>query len=218
MKTLTFVRHGESVSNAGGVTMPHNEIPLSELGRLQARALAELLDVTPSTILVSRMVRTHQTAAPFSERFLMRPEVHPALDEFSVIDPVLIEGLTGAERKPFVQSYWDDADPDRRLGVHADTFTEFESRVNAFMVGMGTLPDSTVIFGHGIWFGLLLWRLLGYRAADSQGMRAFRRFQLGLPMPNCAVFSLLYMDTERWGVQANADLSHRISLMSKNWD
>lgn len=216
MKTLTFVRHGESVSNAGGVTMPHNEIPLSELGRLQARALAELLDVTPSTILVSRMVRTHQTAAPFSERFSMRPQVHSALDEFSVIDPVLIEGLTGAERKPFVQSYWDDADPDRRLGVQADTFAEFESRVNAFMADMEELPDSAVIFGHGIWFGLLLWRFLGYRATDTQGIRAFRRFQLGLPMPNCATFSLSHFGGERWSVQANADLTRHISLMIKN--
>ena len=32
MKTLTFIRHGESVANAGGVTMPHHIIPAVRLG------------------------------------------------------------------------------------------------------------------------------------------------------------------------------------------
>ncbi|HEX7643016.1 MAG TPA: histidine phosphatase family protein [Burkholderiaceae bacterium] len=215
MKTLTFVRHGESVSNAGGVTMPHNEIPLSDLGQLQASQLAEFLDVRPSAILVSRMVRTHQTAAPYSARFSVRPEVHTTLDEFSVIDPALIDGLTGVERKPFVKSYWEDADPSRRLGTQADTFAEFDARVNSFLADMETLPDSTVIFGHGIWFGLLTWRLLGYRANDTSEMRAFRRFQLGLPMPNCAVFSLIHVDGNRWSVRADIDTTHRISSIKK---
>ncbi len=31
MKTLTFIRHGESTANAGGITMAHDAIPLSEI-------------------------------------------------------------------------------------------------------------------------------------------------------------------------------------------
>lgn len=65
MKTLTYIRHGESVSNAGGLTMAHEAVPLSELGHTQARALAQTLGVQPSRVLVSRLVRTHQTAQPF---------------------------------------------------------------------------------------------------------------------------------------------------------
>lgn len=155
MKTLTFIRHAESVSNAGGVTMSHEAIPLSDLGHLQAQKLAALRSVPPVAVLVSSMVRTHQTAASFCNRFSVVPQVHPNLDEFSVIDPALIAGLNSAQRKPFVQGYWDDSDPLRRMGVNAETFAEFETRVSSFMVDMQTLPDSTVIFGHGIWFGLL---------------------------------------------------------------
>ena len=40
---IYFVRHRGSTANAGGVTMPHLEIPLSDLGRRQA-ALATLLE------------------------------------------------------------------------------------------------------------------------------------------------------------------------------
>jgi alpha-ribazole phosphatase len=213
MKTITFIRHAESVSNAGGVTMPHDAIPLSDLGYLQARELAALLDVEPAAILVSRLVRTHQTAEPFCERFDMRPQVNPSLDEFSVIDPILIEGLDGSQRKPFVKDYWDNPDPHRRLGVNADTFAEFEARVSSFMEDMEESPDSTVIFGHGIWFGLLLWRLLGYSANDADNMRSFRRFQLSLPMPNCAVFNLAHIKGDRWSVRANTHLMRSVAAV-----
>lgn len=201
MKELIFIRHAESVSNAGGPTMPHGAVPLSELGHQQAQLLARLIDVEPATVLVSFFLRTHQTAAPFCERFGVQPQVHPDLHEFSVIDPALIQGLLGPQRKPFVKAYWDDPDPLRRLGENADTFAEFDGRVSVFIEQMDQLPDSTVIFGHGIWIALLFWRLLGYEVSDAEGMKAFRRFQLALPMPNCAVFSLVPIG-ERWSVRA----------------
>jgi len=211
MKTLTFIRHAESVANAGGITLPHHAIPLSDLGRLQARELAAALDVTPAAVLVSSFIRTHQTAEPYCERFGVRPKVCTDLNEFSVIDPVLIEGLNGAQRKPFVKAYWDDPDLNRRIGANADTFAEFDARILAFMADMGDLPDSTVIFGHGIWFGLLLWRLLGYSAANASDMHAFRHFQLGFPMPNCAAFTLTHIKGRHWGVQAIGSLARLIS-------
>ena len=210
MQTLTLVRHAESVANAGGLTMPHDAIPLSDLGHRQARELAALLDVEPAAVYVSRFVRTQQTAEPFCNRYGISPQVHRSLHEFSVIDPALIEGLDGAQRKPFVKTYWDDPDPHRRLGENADTFTEFQDRVNAFLADMAGLPASTVIFGHGIWFALLFWRLLGYSVTDADSMRAFRRFQLGFPMPNCAAFDLARIDGQRWGVQARPDLARRL--------
>ena len=97
--------------------------------------------------------------------------------------------------------------------MNADTFAEFEARVSTFIAQMDDLPDSTVIFGHGIWFGLLLWHLLGYSSDDADGMRAFRRFQLALPMPNCAVFSLAHIGRKRWSVQADADIMRRMAAV-----
>ena len=47
MKKIVFVRHGQSVANAGGVTMEHDEIPLSPLGMRQAALLAPRLRRPP---------------------------------------------------------------------------------------------------------------------------------------------------------------------------
>ena len=62
--SIIFVRHAQSVSNAGGMTMPHKAIPLTEKGHQQAEALAASLHIEPADVLVSEMVRTHQTAEP----------------------------------------------------------------------------------------------------------------------------------------------------------
>ena len=75
-KTLTFIRHGESVANAGAVTMPHEAIPLSAIGQRQAAELATLLEVRPSTIFVSGMIRTHETAAPYCKRHAIAPQIN----------------------------------------------------------------------------------------------------------------------------------------------
>lgn len=190
--------------------MPHAAIPLSDLGHAQARGLAGMLTREPSAVLVSAFVRTRQTAEPYCARVGIRPLECSNLNEFSVVDPALIEGLRGPERKPFVKAFWDAPDPHRRCGVEADTFAEFNSRVGAFQEGMQDLPDAAVIFGHGIWFGLLLWRLLGYSADDLDGMRAFRRFQQGFPMPNCAVFRLTH-GANHWSVRANMDITRTIA-------
>ena len=197
-KTLTLIRHAESLSNAGGITLPHDSIPLSSLGQRQAVQLADSLSVRPSQILVSTMIRTHQTAAPFCERVKMQPVIVPALAEFSVIDHRLIDGMDQAERRVAVKPYWDDPNPDRRLGDGADSFRDFDARVGAFQDSMAALPDATVVFGHGIWFGLLFWRLQGNRVTDSATMLEFRRFQLSLPMPNCAIHTLTHQGGAGW--------------------
>jgi alpha-ribazole phosphatase len=202
-KTLTFVRHAQSVSNAGGITLPHHQIPLTDLGHRQAHALAGLLTANPSSVVVSTMIRIHQTARPFCGYVGIKAVNHQGLDEFSVIDLEMIKGMTGDQRKPFVKAYWDDPDPHRRLGKEADTFSEFEDRVGDFMRHMDTLPDQSVIFGHGTWFGLMLWKMLGYDARTPEAMSTFRRFQQNMPLPNCAVFSLVHSPGGHWSVKAN---------------
>ena len=39
MKMLYLIRHAQSVANAGGISLPEREIPLSALGREQAAQL-----------------------------------------------------------------------------------------------------------------------------------------------------------------------------------
>ncbi len=208
---IYFVRHGQSTANAGGVTMAHAEIPLSDLGRRQAALVATLLDVEPTLILSSTYVRALDTARPFSDKTGCPITPHPLLHEFSALDAGLIEGMVTAQRRPMADAFWNAADPDLRHGPGSETFLEFEARVAAFRGELEHLPDNTVLFGHGIWFGLLSWKLLGFRADDAVGMREFRRFQSGLPMPNCTVYALEPGAPGKWCLQAREELMRKMA-------
>ena len=69
----------------------------------------------------------------------------------------------------------------------------------------------TVLFGHGIWFAMLIWRLLGFSSTSSDAMTAFRRFQTSLPMPNCAVYELSSTEGNRWAIRADEDVARTIT-------
>lgn len=203
MKTITFIRHGQSVANAGGLTVAHHAIPLSGLGELQADVLSTLLPTNPALILTSSFLRAQQTASPFEQRIGLAATDHPLLHEFDNFDLSLIAGMNGAQREPLREAYWLAFDPNQRMGKTAETFTEFDQRVAAFMPHLQELPDQTIAFGHGMWIGMLIWKLLGFSSSDSLGMKTFRRFQMGLPMPNCAVYHFRETVPGHWSVRVD---------------
>lgn len=209
-KTIYFIRHGESIANAGGVTMEHNLIPLSDKGRQQAQLVAETLTIKPSEVLVSELVRTQQTAQPFCDKHQVSYQINPLLNEVHAISHELIDSMVGEQRRPIALAYWAEGDVNKRMGKHADTFNEFRERVDSFINGMTDLSNNTVIFGHGIWFGLLVWRLLGFEAHDKQGMLAFRRFQSGLPLSNCMTYALHSNDGRRWSFKVHPEIVQRL--------
>lgn len=211
---IYFVRHGQSTANAGGMTMEHAQIPLSDLGRAQAALLAQLLEVDPVLVLTSSYLRARETAKPFCDKTGCVATPHPLLHEFSALDPALIEGMGGAERRPIADAYWQASDPQARHGPGAETFVEFEGRVTAFLGELSGLPSDTVLFGHGIWFGLLCWKLLGFSAEGSDGMKAFRTFQRGLPTPNCAVYTLEQLPPGKWRVEGEEAIARKIEAVS----
>ncbi len=155
----------------------------------QAALFAEMLDVVPTLLLSSTYVRAVATARPFSEKTSRPITPHSLLHEFSTLDAALLQGMT-VERRPIADAFWNQADPDLRHGPASETFREFSGRMARFESEMPHLPRDTVLFGHGIGFALLSWKLRGFSADDATGMREFRRFQSALPMPNCAVYGL----------------------------
>jgi alpha-ribazole phosphatase len=202
LRTIFLVRHGESSSNAGGVTMPHALIPLTALGHQQARNLAWHLPAAPALVLASPFVRATDTAKPYANRTGRAIEPEPLLQEFDMIDPALIAGMDQAQRRPVADAVWQAADPDKRMGDQAETFRAFAGRVSSFLANrLPTLPDQTVCFGHGIWIGMAAWQLLGFTAVDSQAMRKFRRFQTGLPLPNGVVYQIVELAPGAWSMR-----------------
>lgn len=201
MNTIYFIRHGQSTANAGGITLDNRNIPLSNLGFTQADRLAKkqsnLLPLQPSKIYTSSYLRTQQTAEPYCQAVNACSVVHPLFYEFTNIDPLLLQGMTGDERWPFIKAYWDKANPYQREGVHAETFIEFDDRVHEFMKQLYLFENNTVLFGHGVFFSLLIWKNLGFKVNNSTSMAAFRQFQMALPMPNCGIYTLKYTDIKQ---------------------
>jgi broad specificity phosphatase PhoE len=203
LRTLTFVRHGQSLANAGGLTMPHADIPLTDEGHEQARRLAGLLPAQPALVLASPFLRARQTAIPYCERTGMPAQVQPLLQEFDAIDPNLLEGMNGAQRRPIADGFWQAGDAHARMGDTAETFHEFGQRVQRFMDDvLPHLPDRTIIFGHGQWIAMLCWKLLGFGLRDGSMLR-FRHFSKGLPLHNCATWHVQSLPAGGWCMRAD---------------
>ena len=189
MKTLYLIRHAQSEANAGGISKPERDIALSPLGREQAQALVARLPRS-NHVYTSELRRTHETAAPYCRAHGITPQILPPLNEFSCLAFALIRDMDGAARRPLADAYWQRADPLECTGAGADSFAAFNQRLDAFLAHYPQLEDGSLLFGHGIWIGLLTWRLLGFSAETAADMTAFRRFQTSLPMPNTAIWQL----------------------------
>lgn len=209
MKRLVFVRHGESTSNAGGITMAHADIPLTDLGKRQARILAGLLPPSPARIYCSPFVRAVSTAAPYCARTGVDPTFHDGLREFSVIDPDLLKGMTGTQRRPIAEAYWAEGNAEKRMGANAESFAEFHRRVSDTLHELGTLESGSVLFGHGIWLGLACWILQGHDHSGPRGMTKFREYQSGMPLPNCGTHILACHGNGRWEIEFDRETHER---------
>lgn len=201
---IYLVRHAQSHANAGGITQENALVPLTPLGELQARAIAQLLPPSAVTIWSSPFKRALDTAAPYCERSGRPAAIRDDLREFETVDTVQLRGTTCEERETVVAGYWMKSDPDHRSGPAAETFREFHERVararHEFLPG---LADGSILFGHGMWMALLLWQLWGFSTVDRIGMTAFRRFQLGFPTPNTGIYCLWQAAPGNWLVQAD---------------
>lgn len=211
MQTITFVRHGQSMANVGAITAEHHSVALTQAGRAQAAELADLLPQQCANVLVSPFERAQHTALPYCTKLGLTAQVVPLLHEFETTDPDLTKGMTGAERVPLIDAYWAQADVSARMGPRAESFTEFAGRVEAFKQDvLPQLPDSTVIFGHGMWNALLYWRLMGFSVNDAFAMKSFRRFQIGFPMPNGAAYRVQQLQPGQWRLEADDAVMRRM--------
>ncbi len=82
---LYCVRHGESTYNAEGRIQGQSDVPLSDLGRRQSRAVAEALRGEPIEALYSSPLRrAMDTALPVGEALRLPVQTDPRLMEICV--------------------------------------------------------------------------------------------------------------------------------------
>ncbi len=104
MTTILLVRHGESLWNRIGVYQGQVDIPLSTLGKEQARAIAERLSEKQLDLIVSSPLRRSSETAQAIARYHRCPfEIEPGLAE---IHHGVWQGLTASEVKAQFGQLW----------------------------------------------------------------------------------------------------------------
>jgi probable phosphoglycerate mutase len=175
---VIMVRHGESLTNAGGKAADHISNPLTELGHAQAREFAQRIACKPTLVVVSPFLRAQQTAEPLREQFPDVPLEEWPVEEFGFLDPARHRGTSEEDRHPYVVSYWQRQDPAFVDGPGAESFSQFLDRAReAVRRLVGLRPAGcVVVFSHGFFMQAVRLVLLFPNATDAELMANFRRF------------------------------------------
>jgi glucosyl-3-phosphoglycerate phosphatase len=129
--TLLLVRHGETDWNREGRWQGRSDTRLNDLGREQARALADTLDGTVDALYSSDLARAHETAEILAAKLGLEIQLDERLRERGFGS---WEGLTSPEieeRHPDSHRLWRAGEGP---GAHdAEHFDTFAARIAAFL-------------------------------------------------------------------------------------
>jgi broad specificity phosphatase PhoE len=155
---ILIVRHAESAANAGGRTGDPATIPITETGARQAQRVANFISARPAVIVVSRYLRTAQTAIPLLKRYPGVPVERWPVEEFTYLDIAACAGTTYAEREGLRDAYWRRCDPLWADGPACESFINFIARVRSFEQALGVrdADETVVVFTHGLIMQALL--------------------------------------------------------------
>jgi broad specificity phosphatase PhoE len=146
--TLLLARHGETDWNRDGRFQGHADTPLNDLGREQARALAEkMADV--DVIYSSDLTRAVETAQVVADRLGLEVRVDSRLRERSF---GRWEGLTRGEIEEAFRDDYERWRTGKSFGAEdAETHEAFAERIEAFLADvLAKHPDETVlVITHG---------------------------------------------------------------------
>ena len=134
MTTLLLVRHGETDWNRDGRWQGGSDTQLNDLGREQARALADELDGNIDVVYSSDLARARETADIVAAKLGLEVRVDPRLRERSFGS---WEGLTTLEiEERFADSHRRWQAGEGAGADDAEAFEDFSARVNDFLADL----------------------------------------------------------------------------------
>lgn len=189
---IFLVRHAESEANINGKTLSHASIALSEHGHRQAKHLCSKLPVIDH-VIVSKYLRTRQTAAPILEKYGLSLEVDEHLHEFSYLSERKCANTNLNDRKAWVNAYWERMDYQHRDADDAESFEDLYLRVQAFQKKLNILAPlyaekNLAVFSHGQFLQLLIMQIQQPRLLTKELMQQFRSDLVRQPIKNTEVF------------------------------
>jgi broad specificity phosphatase PhoE len=194
LKQVLFIRHAQSIANAGGRTANIESIELSDLGKQQAQELAANFKIVPDLVIMSPYVRTQLTAQPLIDRFkITNTQIWEEVKELTYLDRVKYANTTQNEREVGVKEFWERNDPEWRDPNDSESFHDLMRRVELTLVKIMSAKeknDNIVVFTHGQ-FLLALRLFLKYPDfTPKELMNKFWEDYYEYPIYNTQVFTL----------------------------
>ncbi len=191
MKNVRLIRHGESAANAGEPTRDHANIPLTAKGLEQARIVAQLIISAPSLILASPFLRAQATALATTALYPDAAFETWPVHEFTYLAPARCVDTTIAQRRGWVEVYWQRSDPAFLDGVGAESFHDLVARAVQFLDRIAEhSANEIVVFSHGQYLNTVRW-LIEKKPHEINGdaMLDWREYEIANHIPNCQGFS-----------------------------
>lgn len=192
---IYIIRHAESRSNAGHRTSSPADNPITLKGQAQAQELAQKIcnsNITPDLIVISPYLRTKMTATPTMELYPQcQIETWPEIHEFNYLNSTRCANTTQAERRPFVEKYWQDMDPNYSDGGNAESFNDLINRIKQTIEHINSFTDKTIlIFSHGQFMAMLKIYLQNPNASINELMQLFKDADRGRTIANCEIIKI----------------------------
>lgn len=157
----------------------------------------------PGLIVASPFLRAQATAQVTAARYpAVAFETWP-IQEYTYLAPARCVDTTLAQRRGWVEAYWQRADPAYRDGEGAESFQELVGRARSFLHRLGKHPATDIaVFSHGQLINTVAW-LLEHEPQEIDGlaMQDWREYEIANHIENGQGFSLP-------GSRANGELAN----------
>ncbi|MGV0966064.1 histidine phosphatase family protein [Empedobacter falsenii] len=196
MKEIWFIRHGESMANAGYKTTDHATIPLTEKGKEQAIIVSKEITKKPDLIVLTKFSRTHETAEPTFNKFNGTKIQILDLHEYNYLAENRCIDLTPKERKPLVDEYFDRCNANFIDGEGAESFVQFHHRIITSLKKLEQKNEEfIVVFTHGNVMRLI-WQYINHKTltVNDTVMKDFHGLTTSLAVPNTKIFKTTFDD------------------------
>lgn len=203
MLEVIFVRHGQSLSNAGEDTMIDQEVALTTLGHSQAQQYAHLLTQSPTKIIHSPYIRAKETALPTIQKYVEVPVEEWAVQEFYYLDAHTMGYTNQTTRQKYVEAYWRKLDIYYKDAHDCESFADFVNRITNVFERLATHKEHEriMVFSHGYFIKLSLCLIyLKFSQPTPKIMQQFREFALNYDLHNLDTIRVEY-EQHQWNIK-----------------
>ena len=158
MKTVHFIRHGETEQNAQKVWQGHTDTPLNKKGIEQAKLLSERINSRVTKVYSSDLKRASQTASFLSSSLVLRDN----LREINVGD---YTGMSVKDTYTSNHEIFQSLQNDSFQFPNGESVKEFKDRVRnelKYIFNQTEEDSETVDVTHGFFIGTAIGLTLGF--------------------------------------------------------